>query len=311
MAWTTTTGSVYAMPLENWGTWQQVKGISAVGVTGLSRFFLFGQDLSGKPYHWNVNAPFFSATFGGQWNAGLGCPDPAHPCNSSATHTLSHNMVFKTGHGIGGGLKQKTDLFTHDIEVPNLVTNPSCDPFFGQQADPECVAEIGTTAFCNESHADVEQTMEFWVSGVSVDDEAWAGNAGHNGPYAVFVLAPSVGTWEGDVTSAPLENVCPIGNDWLGNPSGLPTCQASAVYEDWFCPFFNADENPDCLYLVNRAMGEAENGVTSPWVLTDTYRQQVDANGNPVGAPVCANAGSGYSPKEKWFGSMFFLPACQ
>lgn len=198
LAWNTA-GQVYAMTEENYGTWKAVTGLVAGTIVGSQRFWIYGEDTSGKPYHWNTNAMGATAVFGGTWSSQNGCPSPGNICNPTTTHTVKNRVHFTSGHGIQGQQQSSTQVYTNNIEVSASDYNPLCDPFVGLSGDIECQMIEETDSVCNQSHEDLGKSADQYDWGVSTSILYWVQNAGGTDPQVYG--SPAFGVYRATVAS--------------------------------------------------------------------------------------------------------------
>lgn len=305
VAWNTA-GQVYSMPLENYGSWQAVTGISAGTITGQSRFWLYGEDLTGKPYHWNLNAPGMSVVYGGQWNTQNGCPAPSTPCHTNATHTVKFQVVPKTGAkpGLGGLVETSTQLYTNNILVTATSYNPLCDPFIGLSGDVECTFVESGGATCNQSGEGVgsDGPTNYEVDD-SIDVLEYSYNTSSSGPDRHQTVMYE-GYYDGHIynkvhdgcaVSDPLP-ACPVDTnvpldiylrvDWIGKLD-----QEAAAYSTW-----NSE-------AVTHRLGYSAPYVVHGWYLAQRL---------PGGSLVLLQCYGGWISEEDFlYGDIFNAPACK
>lgn len=265
LAWTTT-GYVYSMPIENFGTWQVVAGLSAKTLAGISRFNVLAEDNGGNVFHWNVNAPGLTATYGGQWSQQNGCPTPSVPCNSPATHTVNGHIYFKSGHGIDGVQRSVTGPFLNDLETYPEDFNALCDPFYGLSGDIECQMVVETDAECNQSHESLGSSGDInWVIDDTIDIMAYTSNQGqagpmnvHTGPNSGYIVG-QVYNWTRDAcrVTDPVP-VCPV-------DTNIPLVIHNQV--NWTMEYWYPSALSEWQYFQN----ESISGVNSPYAVHGFY----------------------------------------
>jgi hypothetical protein len=274
MAWTTT-GAVYAMPLEAYGTWQSVTGITAQNIVGVQRFWMFAQDTSNKAYHWNVNAPAIDVVYGGQWNQGLGCPTPGQLCNNNTTHTIKYQVNFTSGHGQDGKQRSSTQNYLNNILVTASDYNPGCDPIVA--TDAECNIAGSGNGHCDQSGSNIgSEGPDTFIVNDATDVMNFSTNIDASGPMAVSLgLA---GYWVAQVRNH-IYDGCPAGTF----PSCVATDPAYIYIKE---PFFGLQQEAQTYNQVLATMHAHAIGTSAPYVYNSIYMVQEFPDGS-LGTPQC------------------------